>query len=91
MHFLIKAGVHYRARTRLGRVAEAKFISAFFPRQTRKSVRIIVSWDITTNLYVLTADIPGNVLGINLEGRKTCSERNLSRICGEVAELMRIY
>ena len=35
-HF-IRAGVHYRAPTRLGRVAEANYvISAFSPRQTRK-------------------------------------------------------
>ena len=63
-----------RARTRLGRVAEANYvISAFCPRQTRKRVRIIVPWDITTNLFVLTAYIPGSVLGINPEGIKTVS------------------
>ena len=40
-----------RARTRLGRVAEANYvISAFCPRQTRKSVRIIVP-------FVLTAGV----------------------------------
>ena len=56
-----------RARTRLGRVAEANYvISAFCPRQTRKSVRIIVP-------FVLTANIPGSVLGINPEGIKTVS------------------
>ena len=56
-----------RARTRLGRVAEANYvISAFCPRQTRKSVRIIVP-------FVLTTDIPGNVLGINPEGITTVS------------------
>ena len=56
-----------RARTRLGRVAEANsVISASCPRQTRKSVRIIVP-------FVLTADIPESVLGINPEGIKTVS------------------
>ena len=50
-----------RAPTRLGRVAEANYvISACFPSHTAKSVRIIVSW----NLCILTADIPGSVLGI---------------------------
>ena len=63
-----------RARTRLVRVVEANYvISAFFPRQMRKSVRIIVPWDITTNLFVLTAYIPGSVLGFNPEGIKTVS------------------
>ena len=57
-----------RASTKLGRVAEANdVISAFFPRQTRKSVRILVSWDMTTNLQRIdcrhTWDCPRNQSG----------------------------
>ena len=63
-----------RARTRLGRVAEANYvISAFFPRQTRKSANHSSLGHYYTNLFVLTADIPGSVLGINPEGIKTVS------------------
>ena len=60
-----------RAPTRLGRVAEQIMSFRHSFRVTReKSVRIIVSWDMTTNLCVLTADIPGSVLGINPEGHE---------------------
>ena len=71
-----------RAPTRLGKVAEANYvISAFFPRQTRKSVRIIVSWDTITNLFILTADIPGSVLRINPEGREMSRKNLLTLPC----------
>ena len=64
------------APTRLGRVAEANYvISAFFRRQTRKGVRIIVPWDITIRISFRidcrhTWECP---LGINPEGIKTVS------------------
>ena len=65
-----------RARTRLGRVAEANYvISAFCPRRTRKTVRIIVPF--------VSIDCR-SVLGINPEGIKT-----VSGIFQEYAERLR--
>ena len=59
-----------RARTRLGRLCHFGILSA---SDAEKCANHRSLGHYYTNLFVLTADIPGSVLGINPEGIKTVS------------------
>ena len=69
-----------RARTRLGRLCHFGILSA---SDAEKCANHRSLGHYYTNLFVLTADIPGSVLGINPEGIKTVSGEYAERLLNE--------